>query len=75
MSANVTAELGGGVISLSVFDTVIVLDDIHTFCWGGVFSDEDISEIIELGQVIRGIRTRLVAEGKMPDNIVTRQAP
>lgn len=31
------------------------------------FEDEDIVELVELGKVLKKIRSRLVAEGKMPD--------
>jgi hypothetical protein len=71
--SNLTAADTGDVISLFVFDTVSISEHLHAFSWGGVFSTEDISEILELGQAIRSIRARLVAEGKMSDNIVTKR--
>jgi hypothetical protein len=63
MDQSKTVADAGDIISLFVFDTVFVSEHLHAFSWGGVFSTEDISEILELGQAIRSIRARLVAEG------------
>jgi len=55
-------------ISLFACDTVWIIEYVRGFSFGGLFSDEDIIEFMELGEVLREIRMRLVAEGKMPDN-------
>ena len=54
-------------ISLFVYDLVLVTDDFKGIGFGGVFSDADIAELVEFGRVVRGIRARLVAVGKLSD--------
>lgn len=60
-------------LSLHVFDSVAVSDRVHCFSFGTAFSTEDIFDIVELGAVVRSIRARLVAEGKMPSSIVAKR--
>jgi len=31
------------------------------------FTDDEIHDIVELGEVLRRVRTRLIAQGKWPD--------
>ena len=64
-----------GVISLFVVDKIRVSENVRWFCWGGVFSTEDMTDIVELAQVIRYIRARLVAEGKLSARIGTKNTP
>ena len=37
-----------------------------------LFTDDDIREMVELGESIRGIRSQLIAEGKLSDKMKTR---
>ena len=62
-----TTQAEPHIISLFVFDSVWVTEYVRGIRFGGLFSNEDIIELVELGQVLRSIRIRLVAEGKMPD--------
>jgi len=57
----------GNTFSVFVYDEVWISADIRVLRIGDVFSDEDIIELVELGRILRTIRSRLVAEGKMTD--------
>lgn len=58
------ASVDGQTFSVFVYEEVLISDYTTILRLGDFFSPEDIAELVELGRVVRIIRTRLISEGK-----------